>query len=267
VWHDGLVSQPTLAVEVVRAASRRLIGTVDSLAGDSWTRPSSLPGWSIAHVVAHLALNAEAIAGAVAGVTRGERVPQYPSFEARTAGIEELAARGAAVIRGRLLESGGVFEAAVLALPAGLGGAAIELIRGSGRTYPVGAAVITREREVEIHHADIGASLDVGYGPADWPAEFTVRLLDHLTQRYAGPGFRAVAADLGRSWEFGAPEGRPGTGAPGQGASGRGAPGPGGETVTGTGHEIAWWATGRPPYPGTTGPVSDTGALPALGGI
>ena len=37
--------------------------------------------------------------------------------------------------------------------------------------------------------------------------------------------------------------------------------------VQGLGHEIAWWATGRTPYPGTTGPVSDNGVLPGIEGM
>ena len=48
-------------------ASNRVIRTVDGLDGDDWSAPSLLPGWTRAHVVAHLALNAEAMSRALHG--------------------------------------------------------------------------------------------------------------------------------------------------------------------------------------------------------
>jgi maleylpyruvate isomerase len=170
----------------------------------------------------------------------------YASADARDADIEELAVAEPAQIRDHLMAAVTRLEAAVEALSEELAGTLIERTPGSGRTFPAGAVASMRLREVEIHHADIGAALSGGgYSPADWPDEFTVLLLDHEAKRYAGPGFRAQARDLGRSWEFGTP----------------------GPTVTGLGHEIAWWGTGRSPYPGTTGPVSDSGALPGIEGM
>src|SRR3954447_6053900 len=38
-------------------ASARLVRTVDGFHGDDWRAPSLLPGWTRAHVVAHLGLN------------------------------------------------------------------------------------------------------------------------------------------------------------------------------------------------------------------
>ena len=73
-------------------ATQRLVRTVDSLSDDDLAAPSVLPGWSRAHVVAHLTLNAEGLAGVLAGVVEGEDVPMYRSQEDRDADIEELAA-------------------------------------------------------------------------------------------------------------------------------------------------------------------------------
>jgi len=44
-------------------------------------RPSALPGWSRAHVVAHLARNADATARRVHGALRGIDEPKYPGGE------------------------------------------------------------------------------------------------------------------------------------------------------------------------------------------
>jgi maleylpyruvate isomerase len=236
------VSHPTPTIELVRTASQRLVRTIDSLDDDAWAQPSLLPGWDVAHVAAHLALNAEGLAGALAGIVEGEPVTMYASRDARDADIDKLAKAEPAHIRDRVLASVTRFDGAVRALPAERAGTEIERTPGSGMTCPAGAVASMRLREVEIHHADIGAALAGGYSPADWPTEFTGLLLEHEAKRYDGPGFRADASDLGRSWLFGTP----------------------GPTVTGLGHEIAWWGTGRTPYPGTTGPVSDDGVLPGI---
>ena len=238
------VSHPTPTIELVRTASQRLVRTVDSLDDDAWAQPSLLPGWNVAHVAAHLALNAEGLTGALVGVIEREPVTMYASRDARDADIEELAKADPAEIRDRLLAGVTRFEAAVGALPEELAGTVIERTPGSA-TFPAGAVPSMRLREVEIHHADLGAVLPNGYSPADWSPEFTTLLLDHVAKRYRGPGCRAEASDLGRSWEFGTP----------------------GPTVTGASHEIAWWGTGRTPYPGTTGPVCDDGMLPGIEGM
>ena len=52
----------------------RLVRTVDGFTGDDWSLPTGLPGWTRAHVVAHLALNAEGLVGALGGVVAGEPV-------------------------------------------------------------------------------------------------------------------------------------------------------------------------------------------------
>ena len=81
----------TASTEQLRAASQRLMTTVDALAEDDWAAPSLLPGWTRAHVLAHLALNGEAFAGAIGGVLRGERVPMYVSDQSRDEDIDTLA--------------------------------------------------------------------------------------------------------------------------------------------------------------------------------
>ena len=236
------VSHPTPTPELVHAASQRLVRTIDSLPDDAWTRPSLLPRWSVAHVAAHLALNAEALAGVLAGVAHRRPVTMYPSQEARNADIERLAAAEPAEIRDRVFGSVTLFEEALSALPDEVAGTEVERTPGSGTFFPAGAVGGMRLREVEIHHADLGA----GYSPADWPEEFTRLLLDHEARRWDGrAGFRAEATDLGRAWEFGRP----------------------GPTVTGPARELAWWGTGRPAYPGTSGPVCADGEVPQIDGM
>lgn len=218
-------------------ATRRLIRTADGLTDAQYAEPSGLPGWTRAHVLAHLALNAEALAGVLRGVVESQRVPMYPSQEARDAAIEELAGRGPAAIRTRLLGGSTDLTDAITAVPDDQDGVTFERTPG-GPTYPVAAVPGMRLREVEIHHAD----LDAGYGPADWSPGFAAYLLDTALARVEDdPCFTARATDLDRTWEHGT----------------------GGPVVSGRSVDLAWWVTGRGAGEGLT---SEGGALPQIGG-
>lgn len=236
------VTDPAPVADLLRGASQRLVRTVDSLADDDWAEPSLLPGWTRADVVAHLALNAEGLGGAVLGVLERQPVPMYESEEARDADIAALAETPPRVLRDRLLA--GVTRLAdaldaLLAEPAEVAETRIERTPGSGTSFKAQVVPLLRLREVEVHHVD----LDRGYSPADWPAEFPPLVLDLHAGRWRGrPGFTAAATDLGRSWTFGEP----------------------GPTVTGPAAALAWWVTGRPPYPGAGEVTSDDGALPGI---
>lgn len=218
-------------------ATRRLIRTTDRLTDEQYAEPSGLPGWTRAHVLAHLALNAEALAGALHGVVEGRRVPMYPSQEARDADIADLAEQEPTTIRTRLLGGSTDLADAITAVPDDQHGVTFERTPG-GRSVPVDAVPGMRLREVEIHHAD----LDAGYDRSAWAPEFAAYVLDTvLTREDAGTPFTVRASDLGRTWEYGV----------------------GGPVVSGRCVDLAWWVTGRGSGDGLT---SEGGALPQIGG-
>lgn len=222
-------------LHLLESATRRLVRTVDAMADFQFAEPSLLPGWSRGHVVAHLVLNAEGLAGALEGVREEQAVPMYASQEARDSDIEKLSAADPAVLRDRLLASTFAIRDGVDELPENLYAARIERTPESDRSFTAGRVGEMRLREVEIHHAD----LDLAYTWAEWPSDFTVLLLDNRGTVHDGPPFTAHAVDLGRSWSFGE----------------------GGPTVSGPAPLLAWWATGRDPGDGLT---SDDGELPKM---
>jgi maleylpyruvate isomerase len=146
-------------------------GTLD---GSAATR---LPGWTVGHVLTHLARNADSIVRVLAAAERGEVVDRYAGGQvSRNADIEAGASRPAgelvADVRdtiwrleqtwstqsrwdGRSREMGGN-EIAVLELP------------------------FARWREVEVHRADLG----LGYEPRDWPSEYVRRDLRLMEMRW-----------------------------------------------------------------------------------
>jgi maleylpyruvate isomerase len=229
----------TTSTAALHESEQRLVRTVDSLVEDQWREPSLLPGWSRAHVVAHLALNAEGMAGALDELRHGRRGAMYASNESRDADIEELAAAPSAEIRARLFAAGEQLRSAFASLSDDDWGGTIDRVPG-GPSFAVLALPGTRRREVEIHHAD----LDAGYRHTDWPRDFCVTLLDDVSvEQAANPDtdtFKVSATDLGMSWRVGGDE----------------------PVVAGSGADLGWWLTGRGAGEGLS---TASGVLPRIG--
>jgi maleylpyruvate isomerase len=221
-------------LDMLESATRRLVRSVDAMADVQFAEPSLLPGWTRGHVVAHLTLNAEALAGALEGVREGRRVPMYASQEDRDRDIETLAGTAPGPLRERLLSSTTLIHHAVADLPPDLHDGRIERTPGSDRVFTAGRVGEMRLREVEIHHAD----LDLDYTFSDWPEEFTLFLLEKDSQVQDGPSLTLHAVDLDRRFAYGDGSG---------------------PTISGPGSALAWWATGRDPGDVLT---SDSGGLP-----
>jgi maleylpyruvate isomerase len=218
-------------------ATRRLIRTVDGLPDSAYAEPSGLPDWTRAHVLAHLTLNAEGLAGALTGVVEGRRVSMYASNESRDGDIAELATADPAELRTRLLGACTTLSDAIDAVPDDEAATTIERVPG-GRLFTVGDVPWMRLSEVEIHHADLAA----GYDHRRWSVPFAAHVLDARSGRgSAGPAFSVHATDLDRTWTYGET----------------------GPLVSGPAVELAWWVTGRGDGAGLT---SDDGALPQIGG-
>ena len=69
-------------------ASQRLLGTARIIEDGDLRAESLLPGWTRAHVLAHLANNADALVNLLTWARTGVETPMYASPEAREAGIE-----------------------------------------------------------------------------------------------------------------------------------------------------------------------------------
>src|SRR6186997_1668186 len=149
-------------LQAVEAASDRLLATVEGLSVAGFAEPSVLPDWTRAHVVAHLALNAEGLSAALSGLAAGEPRPIYASDEARDNDIDALAATDPELVRVRLHTGVVTFGEAVRRVPMESWSGTVDRLPGG----PHLAALETlpmRHREVEIHHADLHA----GYAHAD----------------------------------------------------------------------------------------------------
>lgn len=223
-----------LELALLAEANQRLVRTVDQLTDDQLVEPSLLPGWTRAHTISHLALNAEGLERGLRGILAGTGESMYDSDESRDEDIEELSAAESSHLRERLLGAITRFDDAVAAMTDW--GGAFERTPG-GRQMPAVAVPTMRLREVEIHHADLGTA----YTHADWPLEFSRVVLASSVGRPTSLRFRVLARDLAETFEYG--ESAPTS------------------TVSGDAHELAWWLTGRGNGAALT---ADQGELPDM---
>jgi maleylpyruvate isomerase len=160
------------------AAHQALLADLDQLTDAQARQPSLLPGWTVGHVVTHLARNADSLTGMVEGAERGEVVPQYASAEMRTNDIEAGAGRSAdelvSDVRRSIWRLESTWATASAAAWAGHG------LNMQGRLAIVDLP-FRRWGETVIHHSDLG----LGYRPADWPSDFVRLELRRLSMHWA----------------------------------------------------------------------------------
>jgi maleylpyruvate isomerase len=172
-------SPPLAEVAGVARAQAALAETIDGLTDDVSRRPSLLPGWTVGHVLTHLARNADSVVRRLGGAAAGTVVDQYPGgADGRARDIEAGAGRPAAELVADVLGTNAAVDAALAAFPA----EAWERLTRSvgGAEVPARAVVFSRWREVEVHHADLG----LGHGPADWPDDLVERWLPHAQEQF-----------------------------------------------------------------------------------
>jgi len=168
-----------------RAATTALLDHLDRL--DDLAAPSLLPGWTRAHVVAHLTGNARSHVRMLDGCLSGAVVAQYPgNAEGRAAEIDGLAADPEPVV--------GAHRTACAELDQRWSRMTPEhwerhVRRLDAAPQPARGLVWSRWREVEVHRVDLGA----GYGPPDWDRRFADRLLTGLLARPDLPPMVVVA--------------------------------------------------------------------------
>ncbi len=227
------MSDWTRAIARLQESADRTANVAAVLTDEQWRGPSGLPGWSRAHVAAHIALNAEGLVRALATRTLAAALPVYDSNAARETDIESLAASTRDEVVRRMQEADAELAALLTSVPAAERSGSVPRTPG-GPVFVIDDIPITRRRELEVHLID----LDAGVGRSTWPEDFVTELLDRTTWDHHDDGpFVVRAEDLGRSWQVGEGEG---------------------PTVTGPGAELAWWLTGRPgaDLPGDLPPLS-----------
>ena len=139
---------------------------------------STLPGWSVGHVMTHLARNADSVVWRLEGAARGEIRDQYPGGLAqRAADIEAGAAWPAADLVADVARTSAAVEQAMTALSPVVWDAPSRTSRGVIETSR--DALLSRWREVVVHHGDLG------FGPVPLPDDLVEAWLPRELPRLA----------------------------------------------------------------------------------
>jgi maleylpyruvate isomerase len=222
---------PLVLMTDVDQATERLIRTAEGLDDSAMSAPSALPGWTVGHVLTHVARNADAYTNLLTWARTGVETPAYASPTARADGIDAGADRPVAEQIADLREAHERLADAAAAMPA------------EAWTFflaPTGASAAAvpwaRLREVEVHHVDLGR----GYTPEDWSDAFALRLLREIVTNIQDLDLVLRPQGVEHTLTIGNPDGAP--------------------EISGPTRSIAAWLAGR--ADGSDLTVSPDGALP-----
>ncbi len=223
IRHDLSVTLPW-----AQAGSRRLLAVVDGLTDADLSAPSLLPGWTRAHVVGHVARNAEALGRLAEWARSGVETPMYRDREQRAAEIEASAALPPAVLRHDLVATAARLDRALVALDDSAWRAPVR--SALGRIIPAAEIPWLRAREVWLHAVDLAA----GSTTADLPDLMADTLLDEVTQTLSAqpecPSIILDPVDRDRRLRLGPATDQPDT-----------------ATATASAAQLLAWLTGRDP--------------------
>jgi maleylpyruvate isomerase len=179
-------------------AEPAVAGLVAGLSAEDLAEPSALPDWTRAHVVAHLARNADALRNLLDWARTGVETPMYPSREERDAGIAATAGLPPAELQDDYAVACGRFAQALENLPRAAWTAQVRTMQG--RVVPATEVPFMRAKELWVHGVDLAA----GLGFADLPADFCTALVDDVLGTFAARGqdlgVTIVASDVDRTW-------------------------------------------------------------------
>lgn len=168
---------PVPADDIARVAEAhaRFNRAITAVGDDDVRRPSLLPGWTIGHVLTHVARNADSHVRRTEAARRGEMVDQYPGgFEGREAEIEAGAARSGAELVADVVTTAAAVDEAWRNLPSSAWDAVSRDV--SGRERALSELPSRRWQEVEVHLVDLG----IGVTHRDWSDEFVDSWLPRL---------------------------------------------------------------------------------------
>ncbi|RPI12233.1 MAG: maleylpyruvate isomerase family mycothiol-dependent enzyme [Actinobacteria bacterium] len=185
---------PTEDLLRVEAAQRRFDEVVASIDDATARRPTALPGWTVGHVLTHVARNADSHVRRAEAAVRGEVIEQYVGgWEGRAAEIDAGAHRSARELVDDVRASGERLMATWLALPGEAWcGMTVDV---SGTERSVRALVSRRWQELEVHVVDLG----LGPTHRDWSDDFVEAF---FPRRRSGALRESPGIELPASTEF-----------------------------------------------------------------
>ena len=153
-------------IDALQSSQAQLVGHLRSLDAVDPGTPSNLPGWTVGHVLTHIARNADSMLRMLAGLSQ-----YWKGLESRASDIELGARRTWAELLDDV-DSTGAAAVGRMRDTLDWGGS----VQATTAQRPKALLPALRRREVEIHHADLG----LGYDFVDMPADYVASELRRL---------------------------------------------------------------------------------------
>ncbi|MEZ0064427.1 maleylpyruvate isomerase [Streptacidiphilus sp. MAP12-20] len=220
-------------LDAVRCSAARLAATLGALTDLQVREPSALPGWSRGHVITHVARSADVYRWLLALARTGSEPGPRADGPALERALREGAGRDAAALVADVCGSLERMLDEAEAMPVERWPTMVTAL--AGWRHPAWFTLHRAWRELETHHVDLG----LGHTTADWPAEYVIWALEATVATLSARDFRVSrieATDLDRAWTVA----------------------PTGPTITGAGHALLAWLSGR----GTAAPLQPDHPLP-----
>ena len=172
-----------------------------ALDDDAFTEPCGLPGWTRAHVAAHVARNADALGNLLTWARTGVETPMYVSPEQRAKDTEAGAALPPAELRADVEAASARLVDAVDALPDEAWDAPVRTARG--RAITAADVPWIRTRESWVHAVDLGPDTSFAALPPSLLVDLVDDVASLLVDREDCPAILVVDVDSSRSWRIG----------------------------------------------------------------
>lgn len=177
--------RPDAEIVACAESHARILASLDELDDEQYHQSSLLPGWSRAHVIAHLARKTESHVWMFDGARHEDVREQALAPSMRPDDFEARVLRQP-VLLWELRSAFEQLDETLSRLPHECWDRVAVLTAGPRTMSEV---VLRHLRDVEVHHVD----LDIGYSPRDWPSVFVE---PELERRLSGLSHRADHADL-----------------------------------------------------------------------
>jgi maleylpyruvate isomerase len=177
-------------VEMLGRLTPVFLNAVDSLSDASFAQPTALPGWTRAHVIAHVHSNAEALRRLVSWARTGQESRMYTSPAHRAEEIESGAHLAPDALRALVHASATTLTTELAELtPAQR---ANVVITAQGRSIPAEQIPWLRCREVGVHAVDLASGVTF----ADLPDDFLEALVQEVVAKRTAAGELAALSAM-----------------------------------------------------------------------
>lgn len=171
-----MTASSTAYLTWMRAGTERLLEIVDGLEEPRFAEASSLPGWTIGHLVAHVHFNARALGRLASWAATGVETPMYDGAGQREREIATGATLPPAVLKELVRESAAELDGLLSALTDEQWTS--HVVTAQGRTVSAEEIPWLRVREVVVH----GVDLD-GDSWERWPEEVLRALVFEIVEQ------------------------------------------------------------------------------------